>query len=69
MTQSTGFKSNAELLISDKLYVQRARIALPILVRQAKNGECIFYSNLAEEIGMPNPRNLNYVLTCDASQN
>lgn len=46
----------------DKLYQTRARAVLPILVRQAEAGTPIFYSALAEEIGIPNPRNLNYVL-------
>jgi len=46
----------------DKLYQQRARAALPVLVRQAEAGTPIFYSALAQELGMPNPRNLNYVL-------
>ncbi len=46
----------------DKLYQERARAALPLLVRQAKAGMPIFYSDLAGELGMPNPRNLNYVL-------
>ena len=46
----------------DKLYQERARAALPLLVRQAKAGKSIFYSSLAEELGMANPRNLNYVL-------
>lgn len=45
-----------------ELYQTRARIALPILVRQAKIQQPIYYSDLAAEIGMPNPRNLNYVL-------
>jgi hypothetical protein len=45
-----------------KLYQERARAALPLLVRQAQAGAPIFYSDLAEELGMPNPRNLNYVL-------
>lgn len=49
-------------LHGDKLYQQRARVALPLLVRQAKAGQTIYYANLAEELGMPNPRNLNYVL-------
>lgn len=48
----------------DKLYQQRARKALPYLVRQALVGKTIFYSDLAEELSMPNPRNLNYVLGC-----
>ena len=49
-------------LVGDKLYQQRARAALPILVRQAKAGRKIYYADLAEEIGIPNPRNLNYPL-------
>lgn len=49
-------------LHGDKLYQQRAREALPILVRQAFGGAPIFYQELADEMGMPNPRNLNYVL-------
>ncbi|WP_224717645.1 hypothetical protein [Pectobacterium versatile] len=48
----------------NKLYQKRARYALPILVRQAKSGNIITYSDLAEELKMPNPRNLNYVLGC-----
>jgi hypothetical protein len=31
-------------------------------VRQAEAGNSIYYSDLAAELGMPNPRNLNYVL-------
>jgi hypothetical protein len=50
------------LLAGDKPYMRRARQALPILVRQARAGEKIAYSDLAEELRMPNPRNLNYVL-------
>lgn len=49
-------------LEGDKLYQQRARMALPILVRQAKAGIKIYYADLAKEIGIPNPRNLNYPL-------
>ncbi|KAF0210792.1 MAG: hypothetical protein FD139_3232 [Methylocystaceae bacterium] len=54
--------SFAELISGDELYKQRARLALPILVRQAEAGKAITYSDLAEELGMPNPRNLNYPL-------
>jgi len=57
----TGQASSAGL-VGDKLYQKRARVALPILVRQARAGRTLFYSELAEELGMPNPRNLNYVL-------
>jgi len=45
-----------------KKFQQRAVRALPKLVRQAKAEETIFYSDLAHELGMPNPRNLNKVL-------
>jgi hypothetical protein len=52
----------AETFFGDKLYQQRARAALPLLVRQAKAQKTIFYADLAEELGMSNPRNLNFVL-------
>jgi hypothetical protein len=51
-------------LLGDKLYQERARAVLPLLVRQAEAAKPIFYSALAHELGMPNPRNLNYVLGC-----
>lgn len=49
-------------LNQDKLYIKRAKVVLPYLVRQAKAGEPIYYSDLAREVDIPNPRNLNYVL-------
>ena len=49
-------------LHGDKLYQERARAALPLLVRQAMAGKPITYESLARELGMPNPRNLNYPL-------
>lgn len=52
----------SEPISGDKTYQVRARAALPLLVRQAQAGAPVFYSDLAEELGMPNPRNLNYVL-------
>lgn len=52
----------AEPIAGEKLYQERARAALPLLVRQAHAGEKIYYSDLAQELGMPNPRNLNFVL-------
>jgi hypothetical protein len=54
----------ADYLSGDKLYHERARAALPLLVRQATQAHSatIFYSDLADELGMPNERNLNYVL-------
>lgn len=55
-------KANSELLNEDKLYIKRARIVLPYLVRQAKAEKKIYYSDLAEEVGIPNPRNLDKVL-------
>lgn len=54
----------ANHLMGNKLYQKRARKALPVLVRQAWSGEKIFYADLAEELGMANPRNLNFVLGC-----
>lgn len=53
---------SSDPISGDKLYQERARAALPLLVRQAQAGVPIYYSDLAEELGMPNPRNLNYVL-------
>ncbi len=52
----------SEPISGDKAYQVRARAALPLLVRQAEAGAPVFYSDLADELGMPNPRNLNYVL-------
>lgn len=60
--KSTSEKSKTNLNNDDKLYVQRAKLAFPILVRQARAEKPIFYSDLAQEIGMSNARNLNYVL-------
>lgn len=54
---STGFHGN-------KLYQQRARIVLPILVRQAEANRTVYYEALAQEVNMPNPRTLNYPLDC-----
>jgi len=61
MKQKTAQIANSDLQ-GDKLYLQRAKEILPYLVRQAKAGQHIFYSDLAQEIGIPNPRNLNYPL-------
>lgn len=52
----------ADNIFGEKLYQQRACMALPILVRQAKAGQTIFYEDIAHELGMPNPRNMNYPL-------
>lgn len=50
------------LVQGDALYQRRAKKAFPILVRQACAWQPIHYSALAEELDMPNARNLNYVL-------
>jgi len=52
----------AKTIEGEKLYQERARKAFPILVRQALANQPIFYSDLANELDMPNPRNLNFVL-------
>ena len=49
-------------MFGSKSYQSHARKALPILVRQAESRQPIYYEALAAELGMPNPRNLNYVL-------
>jgi hypothetical protein len=54
--------TTTKYLGGDKLYQKRARAALPLLVRQASQSATIYYSDLAAELGMPNERNLNYVL-------
>lgn len=45
-----------------QLYQIRARDALPILVRQALAQRPLFYSEIAEELGISNPRSMNYIL-------
>jgi len=52
----------AQPIAGDKLYQVRAREAFPLLVRQARAATLIYYSDLAQELGMSNPRTLNYVL-------
>ena len=52
----------AKALDGKRVYQQRARAALPILVRQAHAGEKLYYGELAAELGMSNPRTLNYPL-------
>ena len=58
--RGTGYKAKG--IEGEALYQQRAREVLPVLVRQAKAAQKIYYGDLAEEIGIPNSRNLNYVL-------
>ncbi len=60
--QETGEVTAFGSLRGSKLYEMRAREAFPILVRQAKSQQTIYYSDLAHELNMPNARNLNYVL-------
>lgn len=62
-----GTASVALNIWGDHLYQHRARNALPLLVRQAIARETVSYRDLASELGMPNPRNLNYVLGCVGS--
>lgn len=58
----------AKYISGDKLYQERARKALPLLVghtllvRQARVPRTILYSELAPKLGMEFPLNLNYVL-------
>lgn len=59
---------NNSTLKGKKLYQERARRALPILVRQAKAGVHIYYSDLSIELNMKNPRNLNCVLGAIGSE-
>lgn len=57
--------SNIDISIpakDEKLFISRARLVLPYLVRQAKAGHTIYYSDLAKLVNMPNPRNLDRVL-------
>lgn len=58
----SGAPESAKYISGDKLYQERARKALPLLVRQTQIRRETTYSVLAHQLGMPNPRNLNYVL-------
>jgi hypothetical protein len=49
-------------MFGNKLYQQRARQTLPILVRQALSKMPILYKPLSLELGINNPRNLNWIL-------
>lgn len=50
------------LLGGDKLYQVRARATLPYLVRYAKAGRTVYYSDLAKELNIPNARSFNFIL-------
>ena len=52
----------ASNMFGDKLYQQRARQALPLLVRFAYCHRPVTYKELAKQLEIPNARNLNYVL-------
>ncbi len=52
----------ADSMWGPKDYQQHAQRAFPLLVRQAFAGHPIFYQRLAGELGISNPRNLNYPL-------
>jgi hypothetical protein len=60
--KETAKIAHSDLLDGKKLYQKRARITLPYLVRQAKAGKPIYYSDLADELNIPNPRNFNHIL-------
>ena len=62
MPDTTNKMAAAGFARGVKTYQQRARTALPILVRQAQARQTIFYGELAHEMGIPNPRTLNYPL-------
>ena len=62
MPDTTNKMAAAGFAQGAKTYQQRARTALPILVRQAKARQTIFYGELAHEMGVPNPRTLNHPL-------
>ncbi|HEY3370610.1 MAG TPA: hypothetical protein VGK10_07170 [Prolixibacteraceae bacterium] len=59
---STIESASSDIMNGKKPYLIRARITLPYLVNHAKVGETVFYSDLAKEIGISNPRSFNYIL-------
>lgn len=59
-----NFKLGKISLYGQAKYQATARKIFPILVRQAKARQLITYGTLAKEIGMPNPRNMNFPLGC-----
>lgn len=62
MTGERETAAVAHTIHGGSLYQERARAALPLLVRQAHAQQPIYYSDLAFELRMRNPRNLNFVL-------
>jgi hypothetical protein len=55
-------KKSYEFSEGKMLYQERARMTLPYLVRLAKARRTIYYSDLAEALNIPNPRNFNKIL-------
>ena len=62
MTREETAEIASPMWEGNELYQKRARLVLPLLVRQAKAGRTVTYGNLAKELCMPNARNLNYPL-------
>ena len=62
MTINTQMAFKAKNVFGDQLFQQRGRKALPILISQALAKTPITYSDLAKQLGVPNPRNMNDVL-------
>lgn len=56
--------TTAKPLPGEAPYQKRAAVVLPILVQKAAAKQTVEYGQLASEAGIPNPRNLNYVLGC-----
>lgn len=63
MTKLTTIEiASSDVLNGNKTYLIRARITLPYLVKHAKAGETVYYSDLAKEINISNPRSFNFIL-------
>ncbi len=64
MSEERETARHAQSILSghEALYVSRAREALPLLVQLAEAGSTISYGRLAELMGIPNARNLNFIL-------
>jgi len=57
-----GTREIAKTLWGTAKYQQRARLALPLLVKLARAGKTNTYGEFARRLRMPNARNLNFVL-------
>jgi hypothetical protein len=60
MKRPAGTAKVSKQMLGGKLYQKRAQAALPLLVRQAEARVPVSYGDLADELEMPNPRNLNF---------